>query len=291
MSNIRLIKNKIESIMSTKKITRTMEMIAISKMRKAKSRLLSSQPYLTITKKIFFNIMQANSKYQHFIFKNRIIIKHVAIIVISSNKGLCGNLNNHIFHEVVNMVHDYNIKNIQCSLYIFGLKGFLFFRNKNLFCKKKYINLHEEIKHDELVDFVNNLLKKYKNTKIDKLFILNNLLYTTADKKINILQLLPISTQDLNNHTNLYYKKWDYLYEPDSVLVINILLKKYILFQIFQCILENITCEQSTRMIIMKNATENSTSVIQELNLIYNKTRQFNITQELIEIISGSSVV
>lgn len=291
MSNIRLIKNKIESIISTKKITRTMEMIAISKMRKAKIKLLSSQPYLTSIKKIFFNIMQANSKHQHFIFKNRKIVKHVAIIVISSNKGLCGNLNNHIFHEVVKMVHDYNIKNIKCSLYIFGLKGFLFFRNKNVFCKKKYINFHEEIKHDELVDFVTNLLKKYKNTKIDKLFILNNFLYKKADKKINILQLLPVSTKYLSKQTHVYYKKWDYLYEPDSALVINILFKRYILFQIFQCILENITCEQYTRMIIMKNATENSTSVIQELNLIYNKTRQFNITQELIEIISGSSVV
>ncbi|WP_343182540.1 ATP synthase F1 subunit gamma [Buchnera aphidicola] len=291
MANTKLIRNKIVSIKNTNKITKTMEMVAIAKLKNSKKKLLHSLSYLNNIKNIVSNFCTSNIKYRNHLFIPRSIVKTVAIIIITTDRGLCGNLNNNIFKKVNLFLEKYIKKNVFCKLYIFGMKGHMYFKNKYKTCLKKNIFLNDQINPITLQPLIKKIITYYVNEKFDKLFIISNKYVSQVKQSPSFLQLLPIITKDSNNLNFLDSKKWDYIYEPDETITTNYVLKKYILFQCLQCILENIVCEHSARMLTMKTATDNSKKIMHDLKVLYNKVRQYSITQELIEIISGSSTV
>ncbi|CAL4317567.1 ATP synthase F1 subunit gamma [Buchnera aphidicola] len=291
MTNIKNIKNKISSLINTKKITKTMEMVAISKMKKFKKKIETSFSYSKVIEKVISHVLESPLKYKHIFLIKKKIIKTIGIIVISSDKGLCGSLNSNLFKMINSIILKYSIQKIQCRLYVFGQKGLFFFKHINLFHFSNIIHLTDDINESDLIKSTEEILEQYQTNKIDKLFIASNKNDNRVSFKPVLTQILPFKKDVLDHKKNKIYKFWDYLYEPNSKIALDILLKKYILFQIFHSILENMLCEQTSRMIAMKTASDNSDNILKELQLIYNKMRQFSITQEITEIISGASLV
>ncbi|XBC38201.1 MAG: ATP synthase F1 subunit gamma [Buchnera aphidicola (Floraphis choui)] len=286
MSKIKNIQDKINCIKNTQKITKAMEMVSISKMKKAEVKMNSGRPYLEVIKKIINNITCNNTKYQHSYLEKR-SEKAIGIIIISTDQGLCGHLNTILFKKIIKFIKNYKTKNIINNLYIIGSKGFSFFQpySKNIvYHKKDTKNNYEFFNY---LKFINILLNDYNTKKIDTLFLFYNQFKNTFIQTPLTVKLLPLSYKKIyQNHNH-----WDYIYEASSQLLLNELLNKYIGFQIYQAILENYTCEQTARMMAMKQATDNSRDLIKDLQIIYNKARQDNITQELTEIISGAAAV
>ncbi|CAL4317577.1 ATP synthase gamma chain [Buchnera aphidicola (Eriosoma lanigerum)] len=284
MNSVKEIKNKINIVKNTKKITKAMEMVAVSKMRKIQEKMLSTRPYFENIIKVINHVSLANVEYKHPYLQDR-KTKNIGIIVISTDRGLCSNLNSILFKKILINMQRYAEKNIKCKLVVFGSKGFQFF-NKLQCNIISYMNqINNKINLSELLGNIHILLQEYKNNNIDKIFIAYNHFQNTMIQipKLNIL--LPI----INNNQNKNSIKWDYIYEPNAKMVLNTLLDRFIESQIYQSILENLVSEQAARMLSMKNATDNSNNFIKELQLNYNKARQSSITQELIEIISGSN--
>ncbi|WP_343128202.1 ATP synthase F1 subunit gamma [Buchnera aphidicola (Takecallis taiwana)] len=291
MANTKTIRNKISSIKNTQKITKTMEMVAISKMKKVKKKLLISSPYLENIKKIISHFFHGKLSYKHCFLHKENITKKIGIIIISSNRGLCGNLNYNVFKQVNNFIAIHKKKNISCNLYLLGSKAILFFNNSYYSNVKKTMYYNDDIKHDTLLPLINELIQEYQTDGFDQLFIAGNKFHTQNNKMSYILQLLPLQSILFMDKKYTKYTMWDYLYEPNSSIVLDYTLQKYILLQVFQVILENIVCEQYSRRLIMKTATDNSENIIQELQLLYNKIRQYSITQEIMEIVSGASSI
>lgn len=291
MANTKTIRNKILSIQNTQKITKTMEMVAISKMKKVKKKLLTSAPYLEHLKKIISHFLQGQLSYKHCFVQKKMIVKKIAIIIISSNRGLCGNLNYNVFKKVNYFIKKNKDKNIICDLYVLGMKGILFFKNNYYVNIKKSINFTDHITYEMVSPLITELVEEYQKDNFDQLFIAGNQCNTQHEQTSYLLQLLPLQSIAFRDSGYTKYTTWDYLYEPNSILVLDYTLQKYILFQVFQLILENMVCEQSLRRLIMKTAADNSENIIQELQLLYNKIRQYSITQEIMEIISGASSI
>jgi F-type H+-transporting ATPase subunit gamma len=282
------IHNKINSIKNTKKITKAMEMVSIAKMRKTSKRMHAGRPYSTMIKKVINHLIQGNLEYQHSYLENR-TVKCVGFVIISTDRGLCGGLNTNLFKKVLVKMKKYADRNITCDLIIFGLKGSLFFSglSNNIICT--VTNTGDRPSLSQFIHSIETILRSYRRNTIDKLFLANNQFNNTVFHNPIITQLLPISKIDFKEKK--LHQVWDYLYEPDSKSLLDLLLNRYIESQIYQGILENIASEQAARMIAMKMATDNGENLIKELQLIYNKTRQASITRELTEIISGASAV
>ncbi|XBC39248.1 MAG: ATP synthase F1 subunit gamma [Buchnera aphidicola (Nurudea shiraii)] len=287
MSEIKEIRNKINCIKNTQKITRVMEMISISKMKKAELKMNSRRSYLNIIKEIINNILNNNTRYQHLYFEKR-EIKKVGIIVVSTDRGLCSSLNTILFKKIQKFIKIKSYKNIKCYLSILGLKGISFF--KALFNDVIYYETNFGKKHifSNYLNFINIFLKYYDEKKIDNLFLSYNQFENIFFQKPLIIKLLPFSKKMI---CKKQINRWDYIYESNPKCLLDTLFKNYIKSQIYQAILENYTCEQTVRMIAMKQATDNSKNLIKDLQISYNKARQNNITQELTEIISGASAV
>lgn len=282
------IHNKINSIKNTKKITKAMEMVSISKMRKTSKRMHAGRPYSKMIKKVINHLIQGNLEYRHSYLENR-IVKRVGFVITSTDRGLCGGLNTNLFKKVLVKMKKYADRDIVCDLIIFGLKGSLFFSglSNNIICT--VTNTGDQPSIFQFIHAIETALRSYRCNAIDKLFLANNQFNNTVFHNPIITQLLPISKIDFKEEK--IHKVWDYLYEPDSKSLLDLLLNRYIESQIYQGILENIASEQAARMIAMKMATDNGENLIKELQLIYNKTRQASITRELTEIISGASAV
>ncbi|CAL4317580.1 F0F1 ATP synthase subunit gamma [Buchnera aphidicola] len=280
--------NKISSIKNTKKITKAMEMVAVSKMRKTVKRMHIRRPYSTMIKKIINHLIQANLEHKHIYLEKR-TVKRIGLIIISTDRGLCGSLNTNLFKKVLIKIKKYSEKNVISDLIIFGVKGFNFFNKCSGNIITSVTNVGDKPSLSDFTHAIKIILQMYKNKVIDKLFLANNEFNNTIIYTPMINQLLPLLKKDIKKEG--LCQKWDYLYEPDSNLLLDFLLNRYVESQIYQGILENIASEQSARMIAMKMATDNSGKIIKELKLIYNKTRQASITRELTEIISGASAV
>ncbi|CAL4317594.1 ATP synthase gamma chain [Buchnera aphidicola (Eriosoma grossulariae)] len=286
MAVVKEIKNKINSIINTKKITKAMEMVAVSKMKKIQEKLFNCRPYYENLIKVINHITYANLEYKHQYFQKR-KVKNIGIIIISTDRGLCSNLNTNLFKKILLYIEKYSKKNITFKLIIFGSKGWKFFNDLNINILGGMTGIHEKINISELLGHIHIFLKEYNQKSIDKISIAYNHFYNTMIQKPKIINLLPIN-QTIQQDA---ITRWDYIYEPNSKILLDTLLNRFIESQIYQSILENLTSEQAARMIAMKTATDNSSNVIKELKLIYNKARQSSITQELIEIISGASVI
>ncbi|QJC29690.1 ATP synthase F1 subunit gamma [Enterobacteriaceae endosymbiont of Plateumaris pusilla] len=290
MNFIKEIRNKIEGINNTKKITKAMEMVTVFKMRKSQKKMFSSKLYISLLYKLIKNtyLSENNINFQHQYLENHKIIKNIGYIIITTDKGLCGNLNNNLFKLLLNDIKKWKKQSIGIKSAVIGYKGLLFLKKNNIKIVSQITNI--KIKKITILNIKNiilHMLNLYKTVHIDKLFIVYNKYINTLIQIPTIFQILPLffSKKEKN------IKKNNYIYEPNFLNVINYILNNYIKFQIYQFYLENLAGEHASRMIAMKTATDNANIFIKDLQLLYNKIRQSNITQELNEIIAGASAI
>ena len=287
MATAKEIRGKIGGIKNTQKITSAMEMVAASKMRKAQDRMFKSRPYAVRIRQVISHIANSHPEYVHPFLLER-DIKRVGYIVVSSDRGLCGGLNSNLFKKTIAAMKGWNEKNIPIEICTIGGKAEHFFKRVGGDIVAHAEHLGEAPSVTDLIGIVKVMLDAYRDGKIDALFIASNDFVNTMKQTPNVQQLLPIT----HAHDESEGGHWDYIYEPDDARkLMNTLLERYIESQVYQSVVENIACEQASRMVAMKSATDNAGKIIDELQLAYNKARQAAITAELAEIVAGASAV
>jgi len=280
------IRGKIKSIKNTQKITKAMEMVAASKMRKAQERMRASRPYAEKIRNVIGHLANAHPEYRHPYLEDR-DVKRVGIIVISTDRGLCGGLNTNAFKTAVHTMREWQAKNVEIDLCTIGAKAEGFFKRIRANIAGHVSHLGDAPKIADLIGTVKIMLDAYDEGRIDRLFVVYNEFVNTMTQKPQALQLLPIEGMDdpeLKHH-------WDYLYEPEAKPVLDNLMMRYIESLVYQGVVDNIACEQAARMVAMKAASDNAGNFIGELQLAYNKARQAAITQEISEIVGGAAAV
>ena len=281
------IRTQIASIKNTQKITSAMEMVAASKMKKAQQRMLASRPYSEKITKVISHLANAHPEFTHPYMKEVGELKRVGIIIISSDRGLCGGLNTNLFRSLLKEVADYQAKGIEVEICTIGKKATSFFKNLGLNIKSVLTDLGDAPHFDDLLGTVKVMLDAYDNDEIQQLSVAYNRFENTMTQVPTTAQLIPMvasETESMSHH-------WDYLYEPDAQTALSALLVRYIEAIVYQGLVENIASEQSSRMIAMKSATDNAGDMVDELEMVYNKARQAAITQEISEIVSGAAAV
>ncbi len=281
------IRNKIRSVQNTQKITKAMEMVAASKMRKAQERMRAARPYAEKIRKVAAHLSQAHPEYKHPSMEKRDNIKRVGIIVVSTDKGLCGGLNTNILRLTTSLLKEYEAKGIQADICTIGNKAFGFIQRNGGNVVAHEVGLGDTPHLERIVGPVKVLLDAYLEGKIDRVLLCYNKFINTMKQEPLAEQLLPLTGEKMEDR----HAQWDYLYEPDAKSVIDDLVTRYIEALVYQAVVENIACEQSARMVAMKAASDNAGSLIEELKLVYNKTRQAAITKELSEIVAGAAAV
>ena len=289
MASGKEIRVKIKSIQSTQKITSAMEMVAASKMKKVQNRMLETRPYTEKIIDVISHTTQANSEYKHPFMQKR-DIKCVGFIVISSDRGLCGGLNTNLFRKLLITIGDYKKKNVKVVLSIVGRKAASFFKNVDVDILNIIDNIGDNPKLENLLPVIISMVDKYNKHNIDSLKIVYNKFVNTMTQSPSTYEVLPLSVNS-ENKEQVSAKSWDYLYEPDAKIVLDLLLNRYIESLYFNAVLENIASEQAARMVAMKSASDNANEMIKDLQLVYNKARQAAITQEISEIVSGAAAV
>ena len=281
------IRTKIKSIENTQKITKAMEMVAASKMRRAQERMRAARPYAEKMRNVIAHVAQASLEYKHSYTEER-EAKRVGFIIISSDRGLCGGLNINLFRAAVNELSVWQDKRVEVDLTTIGSKALAFFRRFSPTIVSEATQLGAAPQFAELIGAIKVMLDAYSEGRIDRLFIVHNRFVSTMSQEPQVEQLLPIRAlapeEALKSH-------WDYLYEPDAHAVVDALMTRYIESLVYQGVVENIACEMAARMVAMKSATDNAGNLIDELQLVYNKARQAAITQEIAEIVSGAAAV
>jgi len=287
MAGAKEIRGKIASIKNTRKITKAMEMVAASKMRKAQERMRAARPYAEKIRKIIGHLRQVNLDYKHPFTLER-PVKSVGIIVISTDRGLCGSLNMNLFKAALTAIREAQNQNAKIHLCVIGSKAQQFFRRlAGVQIDAAVTHLGDRPQIKDLIGSVKVMLDQYRDAKLDRLVLVHNVFVNTMTQKGVVSQLLPIETIDKAE----LQERWDYLYEPDAIEILDGYLMRYIESQVFQGAVENVACEMAARMVAMKSATDNAGTLIDELQLIYNKARQAAITKELSEIVGGAAAV
>jgi F-type H+-transporting ATPase subunit gamma len=283
------IRGKIKSVENTKKITKAMEMVAASKMRKAQERMRAARPYSDKIRNIAANLAQANPEYTHPFLVRQDKAKTVGIIIVTTDKGLCGGLNTNALRLVTSKLRELDAQGIRTEAVAIGNKGLGFLNRIGARVVSHAIQIGDTPHLEKLIGPVKVLLDAYQEGKLDAVYLVYTKFINTMKQEPMLEQLLPLSADklqgDKGNHS------WDYIYEPDAQTVIDELLVRYVEALIYQAVAENLASEQSARMVAMKSASDNAGSVIGELKLIYNKTRQAAITKELSEIVAGAAAV
>ncbi len=287
MAGAKEIRGKIASIKNTQKITKAMEMVAASKMRKAQDRMRAARPYAEKIRKIIGHLRQVNLDYKHPFTLER-PIKAVGIVVISTDRGLCGSLNLNLFKAALGAIREAQSTGAKVYVCVIGSKALQFFRRlSGVEVVGSVTHLGDKPHIKDLIGTTKVMLDFYRDTKVDQLLLVHNVFVNTMTQKGLVSQLLPIQTVDKED----LQERWDYIYEPDAVEILDGILMRYIESQIFQGAVENVACEMAARMVAMKAATDNAGELIDELQLIYNKARQAAITKELSEIVGGAAAV
>ena len=287
MAGAKEIRGKIASIKNTRKITKALEMVAASKMRKAQERMRAARPYAEKIRKIIGHLRQVNLDYKHPFTLER-PVRSVGIVVISTDRGLCGSLNLNLFKAALGAIREAEAKNAKVYLCLIGTKAMQFFRRlSGVEIAASAAHLGDRPKTADLIGATKVMLDFYRDTKVDQLLLVHNVFVNTMTQKGLVSQLLPLQTIDKEE----LQERWDYIYEPDAAEVLDGILMRYIESQIFQGAVENVACEMAARMVAMKSATDNAGKLIDELQLIYNKARQAAITKELSEIVGGAAAV
>ncbi len=281
------IRTKIKSVQNTRKITKAMEMVAASKMRKAQQRMRAARPYAEKIRNVAAHMSHANPEYRHPFLVERNTVKRVGIIVVTSDKGLCGGLNTNVLRMALAKMREWEGQGEQFEVCAIGNKGLGFMQRLKANVVSHVIGLGDTPHMDKMVGALKVMLDGYTSDRFDRLIIFYTKFLNTMKQEPVMEQLLPLSGDKLGSPEGL----WDYIYEPDAKVVIDQVLTRYIEALIYQSVSENIASEQSARMVAMKAASDNAGSVIGELQLIYNKSRQAAITKELSEIVGGAAAV
>ncbi len=281
------IRTQIKSIKNTQKITRAMEMVAASKMRKAQDRMAASKPYAKKIRNVMAHLAQAHPEYRHPYLEDR-EVKRVGYIIISTDRGLCGGLNSNLFRRILRELREWEAKGVEVDLCTIGRKATGFFKRFRATLRAQTSELGDAPTLESLIGTIRVMLDAYDDGEIDRLYVAGNEFVNTMTQRPTIEQLLPIVAEEpeqaLTHH-------WDYLYEPDSKSVLDGLLMRYVESLVYQGVVENIASEQAARMVAMKAASDNAGNLIDDLELAYNKARQAAITQELSEIVGGAAAV
>ena len=288
MAGAKEIRSKIASVQNTQKITKAMEMVAASKMRRSQERMAASRPYADTMRKVIGHLALGNLEYKHPYLDER-EVKRVGYLVVSTDRGLCGGLNINLFKKLLSDMKEWSDKGVQCDMSLIGSKGVSFFNSVGGNIVAQVTGMGDKPSLSELIGPVKVMLQAYDEGRLDKLYIVSNKFINTMSQTPTITQLLPLPPAE--GEGELEKKTWDYLYEPDPKALLDTLLRRYVESQVYQGVVENLASEQAARMVAMKAATDNGGSLIKELQLVYNKARQASITQELTEIVGGASAV
>ena len=286
MSGAKEIRTKIASIKSTQKITKAMQMVAASKMRRAQERMQATRPYAEKIQNVISHLAHAHPEYHHPFLAER-EVRRVGVIIVSTDRGLCGGLNINLFKQVIAAMKHWHTDSFEIDLTLIGSKSNAFFKRLGGNVVATAVGLGDAPSIIELIGTVKVMLDAYAEARIDRLYVAYNKFVNTMTQQPVLDQLIPVQggeDKELESH-------WDYIYEPDSKPVMDALMIRYIESLVYQGVVDNLACEQAARMVAMKSATDNADSLIEELQLIYNKARQAAITQEISEIVGGAAAV
>jgi F-type H+-transporting ATPase subunit gamma len=295
MPGTKEIRAKIKSVQNTRKITKAMEMVAASKMKKAQERMQAGRPYATRIVAITMHAARANAEYKHPLLTRRPEVKRIGAVVITTDKGLCGGLNTNLLRVVLNQHKEWLAKGIEVEYCTIGNKGFGFVNRMGGKIVSQVINYGDRPTLERLIGPVKQLVDGYLEGHLDEVHIFSNRFVNTMKQEPQHSTMIPIPLEwnagEDAEADKVREGSWDYLYEPDAKTVLDELLMRYVETFVYQAAIDNIACEQSARMVAMKAASDNAANIIDELQLIYNKSRQAAITKELSEIVGGAAAV
>ncbi|EEX50538.1 ATP synthase subunit gamma [Pasteurella multocida] len=289
MAGAKEIRTKIASVKSTQKITKAMEMVAASKMRKTQERMSSSRPYSETIRNVISHVSKATIGYKHPFLVDR-EIKNVGIIVVSTDRGLCGGLNVNLFKTVLNEMKGWKEKHVSVQLSLIGSKSINFFQSMGVKILTQDSGIGDAPSVEQLIGSVNSMIDAYKKGDVDVVYLVYNKFINTMSQKPVLEKLIPLPELD-NDELGERKQVWDYIYEPDAKVLLDNLLIRYVESQVYQAAVENLASEQAARMVAMKAATDNAGNLINDLQLVYNKARQASITNELNEIVAGAAAI
>ncbi len=287
MAGGREIKTKIKSVQNTRKVTRALEMVSASKIRKAQDRMKASRPYARLMKQLISHIGQANSEFTHPFLASRENVRRIGYIVVSSDRGLAGGLNSQLFRRILADMRQWQEKGVEIDLVTIGQKATAFFRRLRVNLLGSVTHLGERPQIEQLIGIMTTMLDGYSEQRLDRVFLCYNDFINTMSQKPTLDQLLPLPATDPLEASH----EWDYIYEPDAETVLSQVLTRYVESLVYQAVLENLASEHAARMVAMKSASDNASKLIDTLNLVYNKARQAAITQEISEIVGGAAAV
>jgi F-type H+-transporting ATPase subunit gamma len=287
MPGTKEIRVKIKSVQNTRKITKAMEMVAASKMRKAQDRMRHARPYAEKIRNVAAHLSHANPEYRHPFLVDRDSVKRVGLIVVTTDKGLCGALNTNLLRMVLAQYKEWQAQGEEIDVCALGNKGLGFMQRLGANIVSQAVQLGDRPQLDKLIGAVKIMLDGYISDRFDRVLLAYNRFINTMKQEPVIEQLLPLTGERLGAPETV----WDYIYEPDAKMVLDQVMTRYIEAIIFQAVAENMSCEQSARMVAMKAASDNAETLIDELTLVYNKNRQAGITKELSEIVGGAAAV
>jgi F-type H+-transporting ATPase subunit gamma len=282
------IRTKIRSVKNMQKITKAMEMVAASKIRKAQDQMEASRPYAERIRRVIGHLGNANPDYKHPWLVER-EVKRAGYIIISTDRGLCGGLNVNLFKAVIGELQQWQEQNVEVDLALVGAKAVQFFRRLGGNVVGTATHLGDKPQVNDLIGAIKIMLDAYSDGKVDRVFLVHNEFVSTISQKPEVKTVLPVSAIDLGEET--LQEHWDYIYEPDAVDLLDDVLMRYIESQVYRGAVENFACEMAAKMVAMKSATDNAGEIIEELQLAYNKARQASITQEISEIVGGAAAV
>ncbi len=288
MAGEKEIRSKIRSVKNMQKITKAMEMVAASKIRKAQNQMEASRPYAERIRRVVGHLGNANPDYKHPWLVER-EIKRVGYIVISTDRGLCGGLNVNLFKRVIGELQQWQEQNVEVDLALVGAKAVQFFRRLGGNVVGTATHLGDKPQVNDLIGAIKIVLDSYSDGNIDRVFLVHNEFVSTMSQKPEVKSVLPVSAIDLGEET--LQDHWDYIYEPDAIELLDDVLMRYIESQVYRGAVENFACEMAAKMVAMKSATDNAGEIIDGLQLAYNKARQAAITQEISEIVGGAAAV
>ncbi|MGD8808855.1 MAG: F0F1 ATP synthase subunit gamma [Gammaproteobacteria bacterium] len=286
MASGKEIRSKISSVRNTQKITRAMQMVAASKLRRTQDRMEASRPYAERIRTVIGHLSEANPDERHPYLDAR-EVRRVGYIIVTTDRGLCGSLNVNLFRPVVADIRRWRDQGVEADLCLIGAKGAAYFRRLDVNIAAVTTHLDEDPRVSELIGAITTMTDAYRNGTIDRLFVVHNEFVNTMSQKPEITTLLPVEPIDRES----LQEHWDYIYEPSSADVLENVLDRYIESSVYRAVVENVACEMAAKMVAMKAATENAGKFIEQLQLAYNKARQAAITQEIAEIVGGAAAV
>ncbi len=287
MSGGKEIRSQITSIKNTQKITKAMEMVAASKMRKAQDRMEASRPYAEHIRTVIGHLRMANPDSRVELLQERTEVRRVGYIVISTDRGLCGGLNANMFRSLLAEIGEWHAKGVEVDLCLMGRKARQFFRRVDVNIVAAVTDLGDVPHVRDLIGTIQVMLDGFSEKNLDRVFLVYNTFVNTMSQRPTVRTLMPVETPDADE----LQTHWDYIYEPDAAELLPGVLARYIESQVYRAAVENVACEMAARMVAMKSATDNAGKLIDGLELAYNKARQASITQELSEIVGGAAAV